>query len=94
MTQTLFEENLSDVIRCQGIDNEDTGHANYHLGLFHHKAADSLSSHYHLKLSESYYKEASRLFRKHYGQDHQMTLHATANLSSVSIALEQMENHH
>jgi hypothetical protein len=75
------------------MDSKNASHANAHLATFHRKAADSLSIYNHLILSKSYYKKASRLFRKHYGPNHHNSLQIASNLSSVSIALEQMENH-
>jgi hypothetical protein len=95
-TKNLLENYLSDAIRYQGVDldGKSTGYANNHFGYFHRKLANISScdheKRHHLRLTESYFKEASRIFIKHYGLNHPNVLLTKKDLSEASIALERM----
>jgi hypothetical protein len=85
-TKSLFDDYLSDVIRYQGIDGVTTSFANYNLGRFHHGTVNTLSNNdekrKHLRLAESYLKESSRLFIKHYCLKHHINNVNVASLLS------------
>jgi tetratricopeptide (TPR) repeat protein len=94
-SKSLLEENLSDSIRCQGIDGRNTGHANSHLGFFYMKFSITLScndARRHLELSEPYMCETVRIFIINYGKDHLNTLQARKNLSLVYRLLVATES--
>jgi tetratricopeptide (TPR) repeat protein len=98
-TKNLLTNFLSDAIRYQGVDGQNTGHANFNLGIFHQKITPSLSYNIEewkdsLRLAESYFKEASRIFMKQYGPNHRNHLQITSSLSMISTALEQTDNLH
>jgi hypothetical protein len=67
-TEGLLEENLSDSIRHNGMDDGNTGSANDYLKRFHFDISDTLLSNdektKHLQLSQSHYKELSRISQK------------------------------
>jgi hypothetical protein len=85
----LLENYLFDAIRYQGIDPESAGHANFHLGHFHHNLSlINESSKEQLELSKSYYKVASRLFEKHYNIYNPKRLEAAGKLSLLSNELQ------
>jgi tetratricopeptide (TPR) repeat protein len=97
-TKSVLEDFLSDAIRHEGVDGKSTGCGNGHLGLFYFNLAVTISvdntKRRHLLIAQSYYKETSRIFTKHYGPNHINTLHITSKLSDVSMELEQIGNHH
>jgi hypothetical protein len=97
-TKRLLEDYLNYAIRFQGLDSESASFAQRHLGRFHYNFSDTFCSNdaktKHPQLAESYYKEELLIFIKHYGPNHFNTLQITSNLSILSTALEQIENHH
>jgi hypothetical protein len=82
-TKILLEDYLSDAIKVHGKDNDITSLAHAHLGRFHAQRR-------HPEISESHYKEASRITSKGYGPNHFMTREMASKLSEISSALMSM----
>jgi hypothetical protein len=73
-TKSLQEEYLRDCVRYQGINGKSTSRANDYLGTLYFeiiKSDDEIMSDalrlQHCRSSQSYCKEASRLYKEHYG---------------------------
>lgn len=96
----MFEDFLSDSIKCHGNDNEITAAAHEHLGHFHSDVVTTTSINCYdtirkyLKLSESHFKEASRIYMKVFGSsntNHPMCSQLEPHLLVVTMALDNIK---
>jgi hypothetical protein len=93
-TKGLLRDHLNDALRYEGVSSTNVAYANCHLRRFPCRIGDREScddtKRQQLQISESYYKEASRLFMKLNGPNHPQTLQATSNLSYITMELEHI----
>jgi hypothetical protein len=85
--KSLYEEFLSDGIRCHGIDGLSTVFANLRIGVFHYLIVNTLDCSEtkieHLRLAEYHVKETVRIFTIHHGVDHSMCMGYMEQLSGI-----------
>jgi hypothetical protein len=97
-SKSLLGYFLNDAIQHQGMDGRITGHANEYLGRFHCTIIDTLLSNDairdHFQLSDTYIIVSVRAHIINYGPNQPVSMRAVSDLSTVSLMVQPIRNHH